>query len=1068
MAEFVNPFEEKKKFVNPFDDKAEFINPFESKLVIPDFEESSVVKTLLPGGAVKQITPFIRQIGGGIVDAFKELGKTVEDLTNKISIPTLLGLEPPTPGTTSILDTPEGKKILTVAFPPPKTAAESVTRVMSKFLAVFLPTRQGLLSIPKLAASTSRTGRAIKFFGPGVVADFTVFDPHEKRLSNVVEEIPALSNPFTRYLMAKPDDGRMEGRMKQVLEGAGFGGFIESFIRSARFVKAAFKTKEILEETGVNILSDNRIIQSIDIDAAKKGTVVETGGKKIIVDTNIAAAQASVPRAVAKGLPETTEVFTKEITVDATEKVIKATNAAVAGNLDESKRISKQVSEALALGEIQFDDVPRILSKYNLSQTEFAQMLVDTASFAGRILNRYSQIAKAAKKTMSPEAVRILEKAADGQGEFALDVIVNAIRQFENFRRGLLVTQLTTAVRNTLTQAPRIGLSVIDEVFQSTILGIKQPKNLVKLFKSDINALNSIWSSVGRGVAKVKSVGLKSGEIRKVVTNTTKELKKALTDVPEFPFGKDAIGITKIFGRGKEQVKNIITGESMVKTRFDEILDTGNLSLQRARLLNQPVHEVITANKGLAWHLNIFNRAQELFFRKMAFEAKLRQSLVRQGLNFDTIRPSAIPEKSVKEAVDYALEMTFAQSPKSNFMRSFIRSWNDAGLTTVNPFPRFAFANALPFVWEHSPFGLLNVLRSTKLANKLAEQSANKFFKGVVSRDPDQFARAASRTLIGTTLWMSAWHIRQSEFAGEKWYEIRFPDSEKTFDFRSYAPLSTSLFAAEAIMDIIRGTNKIKFSDYAQMIIGLNRISGSGLIIVDLFRAEKPETAAKILATFAGQYIGSFGVPARTVKDIVAQWSTEEAILRDVRQDPLWAPFINNFPIASRNLPVATSPFKEGISPSGLVKPIRIDELTFKILGVEGSPEIKAPLARQIFGMTARKKNPLEIEVDKLNVVRRRFYARTGNSKANRLVNGYMGYLSENYIIPFVESTGYKDLTIPEKRLQLRRMLVSMKKRAIKMFAANHTELALKLKFERMDDDVKEIIGITLRDFGIE
>lgn len=52
----------------------------------------------------------------------------------------------------------------------------------------------------------------------GALADFNV-DAQEKRLSNIIEEMPALRGPVTAWLAAEDDDGFLEGRTKNVIEG---------------------------------------------------------------------------------------------------------------------------------------------------------------------------------------------------------------------------------------------------------------------------------------------------------------------------------------------------------------------------------------------------------------------------------------------------------------------------------------------------------------------------------------------------------------------------------------------------------------------------------------------------------------------------------------------------------------------------------------------------------------------------------------------------------------------------------------------------------------------------------
>jgi hypothetical protein len=53
----------------------------------------------------------------------------------------------------------------------------------------------------------------------GAAAGAIFIDPHEERLCNLVQQYPALRNPLSAYLAAKPDDTAAEGRLRNALEG---------------------------------------------------------------------------------------------------------------------------------------------------------------------------------------------------------------------------------------------------------------------------------------------------------------------------------------------------------------------------------------------------------------------------------------------------------------------------------------------------------------------------------------------------------------------------------------------------------------------------------------------------------------------------------------------------------------------------------------------------------------------------------------------------------------------------------------------------------------------------------
>lgn len=94
----------------------------------------------------------------------------------------------------------------------------------------------------KTALAITRGSEAIKYAAAGAVADFTVFDAHEARLSNLVnEQFPDLANPLTEYLAADEDDTEIEGRFKAAIEGLGLGLALDGIFLLAKGVKAGRK-----------------------------------------------------------------------------------------------------------------------------------------------------------------------------------------------------------------------------------------------------------------------------------------------------------------------------------------------------------------------------------------------------------------------------------------------------------------------------------------------------------------------------------------------------------------------------------------------------------------------------------------------------------------------------------------------------------------------------------------------------------------------------------------------------------------------------------------------------------
>jgi hypothetical protein len=84
------------------------------------------------------------------------------------------------------------------------------------------------------ASKVTRLGGIKGGFVNGAIADAVAFDPHQKRLSNLVQDYPALQNPVTEFLASKPEDPEALGRLKNAIEGAGIGAVAEGLFWGIR------------------------------------------------------------------------------------------------------------------------------------------------------------------------------------------------------------------------------------------------------------------------------------------------------------------------------------------------------------------------------------------------------------------------------------------------------------------------------------------------------------------------------------------------------------------------------------------------------------------------------------------------------------------------------------------------------------------------------------------------------------------------------------------------------------------------------------------------------------------
>jgi len=78
-------------------------------------------------------------------------------------------------------------------------------------------------------------------------ASSVVLDPHEDRLSDIIEEFPTLQNPVTAYLAADPDDSAAEGRFKNAIESIGVDFALLGAVKVVKLLRAG-RQDEALKE----------------------------------------------------------------------------------------------------------------------------------------------------------------------------------------------------------------------------------------------------------------------------------------------------------------------------------------------------------------------------------------------------------------------------------------------------------------------------------------------------------------------------------------------------------------------------------------------------------------------------------------------------------------------------------------------------------------------------------------------------------------------------------------------------------------------------------------------------
>lgn len=680
---------------------------------------------------------------------------------------------------------------------------------------------------------------------------------------------------------------------------------------------------------------------------------------------------AKLPAALTGGRLSTE---TSKKVFDAAENVMTKTGRLI----DPEVPITYQVAKVINEQPEAFSALKDSLKSSGIGLKEFADSLIATESSAGRQLQQAAALQQrlqiAAKA--NPELTELLDSLDKAKPMLnGYDLAAHFFKRAVNTWRASLVTAWSTAVRNLATQAVRVGMDGVEDTLNLAInnifrLGNIEDRALGPNFKKIIGSIQGLFSR-GKQLQAKAIVAAFPEESERLFSRFSSDIAMS-TALEGGKFGPVAKGIEAGFN----------------------------------------VYE-----KGLSY-FNVVNSAQEFLVRRSVFRSKLDQLLTKQGLDISRIAPTEIDPKLVTQAVDKALEVTFAISPKQGLGKWFVDLYSNPvgkALSFVAPFPRFMY-NAWKFQFEHSPLGFLKLLQP-------AERAA------VAAGNPATISKA----LIGSGMLYAAYEIRSSDIAGEKWYETKLGD--KRIDWRPFAPMSSYLFAAELMKRLMENRPQMEIEDLVQGLGASQFRAGAGLYALDqmqsfltgLLTGDPSERATRAIRAFAGEVVGGLFQPITTFRELFtdygkylkSQTAVEEAKLRETREEPFMGPIKRRVPGWSQTLPEkelplrAENPSQESVTAGGI------------------------PLSRQLTGLGAQTRTLLEAEVNRLALHTAEILPRTGESKADRLILHEMGPLAEKILTPVITSSRYQKLDDVEKRLVLVDVLGNLR-------AAAQTQAAVK------------------------
>lgn len=309
------------------------------------------------------------------------------------------------------------------------STVNSLTKSVSQFATGMVGAGK-LLGPVKAVQKLKSGGKAARFAyesGRGALTGAVVIDPHEERLSNLIESHEALRNPVTEFLAADPEDSAAMGRLKNALEGIGMdvaiAGTFATSIKAVKLLRGGDQegAQAVLRSLEASNLDDPTAAavkaakESPEGLQAKPDVTPEVPNKPVIEKTRSEA--AAIPaKKVDPG-------YDAKVVVDevASEDIIKSARA-------DAEAITKYGSreEALASGH-KFSEAN--LPWQKLNTTDEVQTIV--ASTAKTIKDQFDA-AKGGSVLKDAKVVEMVRSTADLFGEDPEVVLGALARAGEN------------------------------------------------------------------------------------------------------------------------------------------------------------------------------------------------------------------------------------------------------------------------------------------------------------------------------------------------------------------------------------------------------------------------------------------------------------------------------------------------------------------------------------------------------------------------------------------------------------------------------------------------------------
>jgi len=669
-----------------------------------------------------------------------------------------------------------------------------------------------------------------------------------------------------------------------------------------------------------------------------------------------------------------------------------------------------------------------LYKKYNLTGDDMANLFLAQWSQAGKELQTASFMKQNLMGKLDEsvadifgmdkslrESIDKLNKSIDNDDVRGfLDHLSGAqgiARQLDQVRLAAMTSQTATTFRNTVSGYNRIGMDTVVNIFDRSLVTAAKSmgfaKNKVGLFDGKPN--DDVWSLVF-GLSNKRETSLISDVFKLNFNKQAQTLFRELRDIA------DATGSTsnkltaaRTIGRQLNALNTLsdnyfkrIAFISNIKKQLNQTYTStvNNLDkISNIRGKYKSIKEFEKAHKGLLKDIphtfitdkirkgiKITDADKKLLMKDFDLLEMVKAD--KFSSYFGTNAGKKILDKSIKDS----LYFTYQATPPGALGKSFVSIMNSVPFVTTSfvPFPRF-IANAMRFTYEYSPL-------------YLAQGGYRSFVKNA-----DDYQEVA-KALTGLAGYAGAYMFRDSEYAGENWWEGKLPNGE-TFDMRPFFPASPFLYFADLGLRYMKGDpvldDKYFLRNSAQALTGTQFRAGMGLYLLedslsDIFDSNKPldekyDALGELGIRVGANLINTFTIPITPVKDVYDTFIADDdkRLIYETKSSNTWDLFWNKSLSRIPAFMYDRTEFQD-------VKESPLRDAPYRR---------KIPLTRQTYGILLQDgKNELEKELARLKISKNIINQNTGVPEADTLINKFIGEWSSEILVPLLKADYYKNL----------------------------------------------------------